>query len=57
MVERLALRLANFACEESIIFGNVIILAAPLQYINPTNNKRQYTDNEFMNAVLKSWYL
>jgi hypothetical protein len=28
-----------------------------LQYINPTNNKRQYTDSEFMNAVLKSWYL
>jgi hypothetical protein len=57
MSERLALSLASFACEESIILGNVIILAAPLQYINATNNKRQYTDNEFMNAVLKSWYL
>jgi hypothetical protein len=37
------------------ISGSVIILADPSQYINLRNNKTQY--NEFMDAVLKSWYL
>ena len=34
---------------ESTISDNVIILAEPLKYITPRNNKRQY--KEFMNAA------
>ena len=45
----LFLSFGDFLMTENIMSGNVIILAEPLKYTTPRNNKRQY--KELMNAA------